>query len=76
MHFIPSDFLHEVWHANPQPASPQARAQALPLSTVSEMLRQLIVFVTAQSYSCWDQAVQVRDLREKVHAVVTFTAAH
>ena len=54
-----SDFQHQVGHVDPLPADPQARSQALQVSHLLQVLRQLVLSLAARPHSLWNQTLQV-----------------
>ena len=54
----------------------QFQSVSIPLPTVSEVFRELVVPVPTQPHPRGDQAVQVRDLRTQVYPAVSSSAAY
>lgn len=66
--FVWSDFQHQVGHVDPLPADPQAGSQALQVSHLLQVLRQLVLSLAARPHSLRNQTLQVWDLWAQIHS--------
>ena len=63
-----SDFQHQVGHVDPLPADPQTRPQALQVSHMLQVLRQLVLSLAARPHPLRNQTLQVWDLWAQIHS--------